>query len=142
MFPTTEFHPMLVHFPIALLLLGLLADLSSIVFRKEACLSRAGLYLLVAGTLFAIPTVLSGILFTAALSGEAGDLKEKHETFALVTLGAAIVTSAFRIYLVSAKKEGTSLKWPALALYVITSGLVAITGYLGGTLVYRYMMPL
>lgn len=142
MFPTTEFHPMLVHFPIAILLAGLLADLASLIFKKEACLSRAGFYLLITGTLFAIPTVLTGVLFTAALTGEAGDLKETHETFALATLGLAIVTSIFRIYIVSSRKEGTGLKWIALTLYLLTAACVSVTGFLGGTLVYRYMMPL
>ncbi len=142
MFPTTEFHPMIVHFPIALLLIGLLADLASIVFRKEACLSKAGFYLLLAGTIIAIPTILTGLFFTAVLSGEAGDLKEKHETFALLTLCLAVVTSGFWIYIVSAGKENSGLKWIAHALYLLTAVSVGVTGYLGGTLVYRYMMPL
>ena len=142
MFPTTEFHPILVHFPIVLLLFGLLFDLLSVVFSKEACLSKAGYWLLLAGTILAIPTVLTGILFTAVLSGDAGDLKEKHETFALITLCLAVVTSGFRIYLVSARKENTGLRWPALILYILTAACVSVTGYLGGILVYRHMMPL
>lgn len=142
MFPTSEFHPMLVHFPIALLLLGLIADLASLIFKKEACLSKAGFYLLITGTLAAIPTVLTGILFTAALTGDAGALKEKHETFALTTLGLAVITSVFRIYIVSSRKEASGLKWIALALYLLTAACVSVTGFLGGTLVYRYMMPL
>jgi len=142
MFPTTEFHPILVHFPIVLLIFGLLFDLLSVVFRKEACLSKAGFWLLLAGTITAVPTVLAGILFTAFLTGDAGDLKVKHETFALITLCLAVVTSGFRIYLVSAKKENTGLKWPALILYILTAACVSVTGFLGGTLVYRHMMPL
>jgi uncharacterized membrane protein len=140
MIHTNEFHPMLVHFPVALLLIGLLADISSLVFKKEMCLSKAGLYLLIAGTLFVVPTVLSGLFFTPALGGEAGDLKEKHEHFALITLSVAILTSVFRVYLAFSKKENTNLKWPALGLYILTSALAGITGYLGGILVYRHLI--
>lgn len=138
----TEIHPILVHFPIALLLIGLLADMASLIFRKESCLSKTGFYLLIAGTLFAIPTVLSGILFTAALIGEAGDLKVRHEHFALITLSLAIITSGFRFYIVSTGKENTALKWVAHALYILTAACAGLTGYLGGILVYRYIMPL
>jgi len=142
MISTSDIHPMIVHFPIALLLLGFIADLASVYIKKEVCLSKLGLYLLLIGTLSAIPTLLSGLLFTSALSGEAGQLKETHELFAIITTCLAIVTSVLRIYLQSREKSNSMLKLTTLIMYALTAVSVSITGYFGGTLVYKYMMPL
>lgn len=58
MFNTSHLHPMLVHFPIALVVFGFLADAVSLFYKKETCLSKTGFYLLVIGTLAAIATWL------------------------------------------------------------------------------------
>ncbi len=49
MISLSHLHPMLVHFPIALIVLGFIADFASLIFKKEACLSKTGFYLLIAG---------------------------------------------------------------------------------------------
>jgi len=142
MISTTHFHPMLVHFPIALVMFGFIADAASLFFKKEACLSKMGFYLLIIGTLSAIAAWLTGVLFTAEMSGAAGDIKETHELFALSTVVVLTITSVFRIYLKAKKKETSKLKWGAFVLYAIAAILVSATGFFGGTLVYSYMMPL
>jgi uncharacterized membrane protein len=40
MFATSHLHPMLVHFPIALILIGFLAELAFLVIKKEVCLTK------------------------------------------------------------------------------------------------------
>ena len=142
MFDTSHFHPMLVHFPIALVVIGFFADLANLVFKKEPCLSKTGFYLLIVGTLSAVVAWLTGILFTADLSGSAGDVKEIHEFFAWLTLGTLIVTSVIRILMLYRKSENTRLQWIAFILYALAMIFVSITGYYGGTLVYDNMMPL
>jgi len=142
MFDTSHFHPMLVHFPIALVIFGFLAELASLFFKKEACLSRAGFYLLLLGTLSALTAWSTGIFFTSEMSGSAGEIKETQEIFAWLTLGSLIVASVFRILLQLRNKESTNLKWVAFALYALAAIFVGITGFYGGTLVYSYMMPL
>jgi uncharacterized membrane protein len=142
MFDTSHFHPMLVHFPIALVVFGFLADLGNLLFRKEPCLSKTGFYLLIVGTLSALVAWLTGLLFTADLSGSAGDVKETHELFAWLTLGTLIVTSVIRILMLYRKSENTKLQWLAFILYALAMIFVSITGYYGGTLVYDNMMPL
>ncbi len=133
---------MLVHFPIALLLWGFIADVASMLFKKEACLSKIGFYLLLIGALTSVSAVLSGVLFTSEMSGAAGAVKETHELFAWMTAGTALVAAALRLYVVSRKKEGTNLKWVAFLVYGLAAILVSVTGFFGGTLVYSYMMPL
>lgn len=131
---------MLVHFPIALIVVGFLADFLSLFFKKEQCLSKAGLYLMVLGTLGAIVAVLTGEFFTKDLAGEAGNVQETHELFASITMYAMIIASFVRIYLIIKKKEATNLKWVAFALYGIGALAVSITGFFGGTIVYKFLI--
>lgn len=142
MFSTDHLHPMLVHFPIALVVFGFIADIASILFKKEHCLSVMGLYLLIAGTLSALLALSTGVFFTSEMSGLAGEIKETHELFAWITVGTLIATSILRIILKKQDKEGSNLKWIAFILYGIGTITVSITGFYGGTLVYNYMMPL
>jgi uncharacterized membrane protein len=142
MFSANHLHPMLVHFPIALIVFGFLADSSSFLFKKEVCLSKFGFYLLIFGTLASFSTFLTGILFTSEMLGAAGEAKDTHELFAWITVGTLILLSALRIFLKVKNKEETGLKWIAFALYGLAAISVGITGFFGGTLVYNYMMPL
>lgn len=142
MMSTAHLHPMLVHFPIALIALGFIAELTSIFFKKEVCLSKMGFYLLIAGTASAVFTWLSGFLFTAEMSGSAGEIKETHELFAMVALLLLFATSILRIYIEIRKSENNQLKWFSFVLYALAAVSIAITGFYGGTLVYNYMMPL
>lgn len=140
MFDTSHLHPMLVHFPIALIVVGFLADLLSLIFKRELCLSKAGLYLMVLGTLGAIAAVLTGEFFTKELAGEAGNVQETHELFASITMYTMIIASTLRVYLMVAKKESTKLKWAAFALYGVGALSVSITGFFGGTMVYKFLI--
>jgi uncharacterized membrane protein len=133
---------MLVHFPIALVVFGFIAEVAALYFKKEVCLSRLGFYLLIIGTLSALVAWLTGNLFTSEMAGTAGEIKETHELFALITLGTLLVTSALRIVLQSKSTESKGLRWIALLTYGLAAISVSITGFYGGTLVYEYMMPL
>ena len=142
MISTSHFHPMLVHFPIALVVFGFVADIASLFFKKEACLSKAGFYLLLTGTLSAIFALLTGILFTSEMSGSAGEVKETHELFAWITVAVLISASLLRIFLMVKKTKRSDLKWIVFVLYGLAAISVSITGFFGGTMVYNYMMPL
>jgi len=142
MISTSHFHPMLVHFPIALVAVGFLAAIAALFIKKEAWLSIAGFYLLILGTLSAVVAWATGNFFTAEMEGSAGEIKELHENFALITLGILVVALILRIYLKAKNKEDSALKWVFLVLYGLAAISVSITGFYGGTLVYNYMMPL
>lgn len=142
MFDTSHIHPMLVHFPIALVVIGFVAELASVFIKKEPCFSKIGFYLLLTGTLAALGTWLSGVLFTSELSGAAGDVKETHELFALITLSLLVVCSALRLLIQFRKTKNKNLTWIAFILYALAALSVGLTGFFGGTLVYSYMLPL
>lgn len=132
---------MLVHFPIALVIIGFLASMTGIIYKKELWLTKAGFYLLITGTIAAVFALLSGTLFTSELSGEAGEIKETHELLAWTTVILLVVASAFQIIMMRRKDSG-NLRIISLWLYGLAALSVSITGFYGGTLVYSYMMPL
>lgn len=142
MFSTSHLHPMLVHFPIALVMFGFLAELAFLFFKKEVALGKMGYYLLVIGTLAALAAWLTGNFFTSAMDGAAGKAKEVHELFATITLILLLVTSILRTTLVVMKNESTFLKTVSFLLYALAAISVSVTGYLGGNLVYNYMLGL
>jgi uncharacterized membrane protein len=81
MFNTDHLHPILVHFPIALITVGFIAEVASLFFRREKCLSKTGFYLMVLGSLTAIAAWSSGHLFTEEPTGaEILKVFLRHET--------------------------------------------------------------
>ena len=143
MISTSDFHPMIVHFPIALIITGFLADVIFLFLRSEKCLSKTGFYLMVLGALAAIAAWTTGQLFTNEPGqGEILSVFEKHETGALITMILMIIGAGLRIYLVRSKKEDTSLKWVVFIIYLLAVGTVSFTGLMGGTMVYKYMLPI
>jgi len=142
MFSIDHLHPMLVHFPIALIMVGFLFDLVSLLIKKEACLSFAGFWLLIIGTLATIVTFFSGVFFTPDMAGTAGMVKNIHATFAVITMLLLIINSFLRIYLKRSNRENSPMKWLSFAIYALAALMVGITGFYGGNLVYNYMMPL
>jgi uncharacterized membrane protein len=134
---------MIVHFPIALIYVGFLAEVVSLFFKSEKCLSKTGFYLLILGALSAFVAWSSGQLFTSEpTQGAIVEIFGKHKTGALITMLLIISAAAFRIFLLVRKMEETSLKWIAFALYFLAFGAVTYTGLMGGTMVYDYMMAL
>ena len=120
-------HPMIVHFPIAIIMVGFLAEVLSLFFKSEKCLSKTGFYLLILGALSAIAAWSTGKLFTTEpTQGAIVGIFEKHETGALITMLLIISGAAFRIFLVIRKKEETPLKWIAFGLYFLAFAAVII----------------
>lgn len=142
MIPTSHLHPMLVHFPIALLIFGFIAVFITVIFRKKHYLPKTGYYLLLAGTVMTLGALLSGVLFTSDLSGSAAAVQDQHETFARITLFLSISTSVFWSFLKFRNQESANMKWIVFVLYSLVAISVSTTGFLGGTLVYNYMMPI
>lgn len=136
MFNTAHLHPLLVHFPIALIMVGFFFETLSVMFKKEEMFfSKVSLSLLILGTLSAITATLSGVFFTAELKGIVGEIKEKHELFAYITIGLSIVTLVLKLYFLR-------LEWLMRIFYLAAVGCVGYTGFLGGTMVYDYMIGL
>lgn len=143
MFNTTHLHPMIVHFPVALITVGFLAEVVSLFFKDEKCLSKTGFYLMLLGTLGAIAAWSTGHLFTTEpAQGAIVNIFEKHETGALITMIVMIIGSGFRVWLLLRKMEDTEFKWIAFVFYLLGFASVTYTGLMGGNMVYNFMMAL
>jgi uncharacterized membrane protein len=141
MFNTAHLHPMIVHFPIALITAGFLADVVFLFFRNEKCLSKTGFYLMVLGALAALAAWSTGQLFTnEPAQGEIVKIFQRHETGAMITMIIMLIGATVRVYLVIKKKDETNLKWLVFGFYFLGFAAVTFTGFMGGTMVYNYMM--
>lgn len=140
MFSTTHLHPMLVHFPIALVLAGFLAEIVSLLLKNNASFSWISYYLLLLGTLAAIVTYFSGVFFTEEMTGEAGKVLSTHEIMALSTTLVLCITAVLRT--INLRKGTKALSVTSFLFYVVATLGVGLTGFLGGSLVYQYMLPL
>ena len=130
-----KLHVVLVHFPIALALCAVLADLLWLITRKES-FKTAGLYCLVLAAISAIPTVVTGLIkaSTKDFAGAYAAIVETHEHLAIACLVIAIAAASIRL-----RSRGQMKKW-WLAIYcVLIIALavgIAITGHYGGMLVH------
>jgi uncharacterized membrane protein len=148
-----EAHPVLVHFPIALLCLAFVFDAIGLV-RHSGSFRSAGLYCLVTGAIGAALAVLSGWITPEAREGEgreglagglhphlpsisrffSGRLVQVHEHWGYVLLAMVVLWLAARAgaELNKSRRPGLAMVAGAVALAVLF-----ITGYYGGELVYR-----
>ena len=141
MFNTDHLHPMIVHFPIALIIVGFIAEVISLFFKSEKCLSKTGFYLMMLGTLAAIAAWSTGQLFTDHPDeGEILPVFAIHRLGAWITMIVMIIGSAFRIWLMVKKKEESKLKWIAFGFYLFGFAAVSLTGYMGGIMVYDFII--
>jgi uncharacterized membrane protein len=143
MFNTAHIHPMVVHFPIALILAGFLAEVLYLFYKKSEWLNKTGFYLMILGTLGAIAAFTSGQLFTLEpTEGEIVSVFEQHETGAWITLIVMVIAVIFRSFLVLTKRYHGTMRWISFLTYLIGVAAVSFTGFIGGTMVYNFMIGL
>lgn len=133
-------HPMLIHFPIVLWLIAVLADLVSL-FLPKIWLRNMTITLYVMGALGAFAAYLSGgqamDMVSVPMQGEVTGGKHSdwgHYTFYFFSAYAVIRLFIFW-------KQWDRKKWLAIVLFilgVVGMGMVAQTADLGGKLVYKY----
>ncbi len=126
-------HPILVHFPIALLFTSVALDWLGYAFRSSG-LSRAGFYVLALGAAGAGVAALSG---PDQAQGDAtvGSLLTLHESFALITVALAVSLLLVRYVAADGLGGGWALVYLAVTLALIA--VVSLTGYYGGELTYH-----
>lgn len=130
-------HPLLVHFPIALLTLFFTLDLIGSLAKRSEWRQIAGA-LLYMGTVFSALTVAAGLVAAATVAhgGNVHDIMEHHEHLGISVLSLAAILAAWRLL-----SKG-HIVGPANTLYLllaaILSGLLAFTADLGGLMVYKY----
>ncbi|MDE1900594.1 MAG: DUF2231 domain-containing protein [Alphaproteobacteria bacterium] len=134
-----NWHPLFVHFPIALLVAaaGLLA---AAFFWKEGAvrskLYQSGLINLWLGTVGAGAAIATGLYASLTVQhDELGHMAiTRHMHWALLTLALSLLTAAVAIRF-RRKDRPTTLM---LALALLCAAAVGVTGYLGGENVFRH----
>ena len=130
-------HPMVVHFPIALLITSVVFDFLATRWRHKS-FQDAGFYTLIAGLLGAAVAVLTGAMAEelAEDTGIPESVLEIHEALGYATLLFFIGLLALRLL----------MRWklikeiPALYLAMGVAGIMILSaaGYFGGSLVYDF----
>lgn len=136
MINTATLHPMIVHFPIALIITGFLFASLEMFFskcRRTPCTIKATYWLLTLGALSALASVLSGALFTTMHSSI---FFPTHQMMAFTTAAVACAASALYILYIFKAPQSKVLHMVAYALYLVAVVCVAITGHYGGLMVY------
>ena len=125
-----KFHPLLVHFPIALVLAAAASEFVVIATPRQAWRTVAVANLR-AGAAMAIVTAITGWLFALSPLVDASPSLEWHRWVGMAGAAGAI-GAALLSWRVQARRSAFVYR---LTLFV-TALLVAITGHLGGTLVW------
>ena len=127
---TGQLHPLLIHFPIALVIVAAAAEVAAIVTGNERWRVLADGNLRTAA-IFAVVATVAGWRLAAAAGMDPTPLLEWHRWLGTVgagaTVAAALATSSRRSVL------GVRTYWMAL---FGAAALVALAGHLGGRLVW------
>ena len=129
---TGRLHPLLVHFPIALVLIAAIAELlATITGGREWRI--AAVVNLRAGALFAIAAAVAGWLLASAMPVGDGRSLEYHRWLgtvsAVASLGAALATSRI-------DEHTARVRWFYRIALFWAAALVGVTGHVGARLVW------
>ena len=139
-------HPVVVHFPIAFVVVAPLLDLACLVFRSRVWLDRAASAMYLAGTLGAGAAYLSGERAAEALqsiSPAAESVLADHEAQAVLTLVVLAAATLLRVTVSWLARDDRRIKIGmfrllALPATVAALAMLALTADHGGKLVYRH----
>jgi len=126
-------HVVLIHFPIALFIMGVAFDFIAQRTKNQA-IAAAAYYNLIAAAISTIPVLLTGVLaWQWALGGP------KLKGILLMHLTLACVSSLLMwvvgwLHFRTARRPGEQLPGYRLPIELLTVALVALTGHLGGFL--------
>lgn len=130
-------HPVVVHFPIALLFTSVLFDIIGTLWKRDS-FREGALWLLILGLLGGVVAAVTGdwAEHAAEKAGIAESLIEFHETMAFITMGIFVALLLWRLILRNHFSRNTAIAYFLAAM--IGLGTLSATGYLGGDLVYEY----
>ncbi len=131
------FHPALVHFAVAFLIVGGATEAIGILARREAA-ERFGGALTLVGTGALLPTIVAGYLAENTLSPPPAAVAtlEAHERVALVLLATFLIALLWKAWDRGRVREELRPFYAAWLLFGV--GLTAAAAFLGGELVYLH----
>jgi len=131
-----QFHPPTTHFPIALLIVALPAELMWILTRKDSWKDIVRFCVLVgtAGAVVAATLGWCGAAFSN-FRGASAQILEWHRWFGTATAAWAVVVATLLEF---ARKNGSPLRWRYYFRLALVIGVILlnVAGYLGASLIY------
>lgn len=139
MIDLSHLHPMIIHFPIALIIIGFLSDLVGAITKRHF-FTQAGLYLMALGSIGTIAAFFSGRMAGDGVTeaGALGMALETHEGAATLALWTVIVLAIMRITLAVTRQMAGWKQWVMVALLAVGVATISRAGYYGGQLVYEH----
>lgn len=138
MISSTHLHAMVVHFPIALLMVAFLFEMISFFYKKEF-FHKSSIYLLVLGMLGTVVSYLFGNAAGEGIEeGALGKVIELHEQSATISLWLTISTTFTYLTAEFVRNKRSWIKLVNILLFAVVISSIARTGYLGGQLVYKH----
>jgi len=138
-------HPMLVHFPIVLLIIGFAMDIIVLLIKKDLtsrqCLPMIALAALLLGTLSAgIAAIFGDIAFDKAISlGFPSGPLETHQSLALITITVFSFCCLLRLLALWRRYPLKGISgWISVLPGMVGVVLLIFTAYYGGELVYHF----
>jgi uncharacterized membrane protein len=127
-------HVVLVHFPIALFIVGVAFDLAAL-WKNRKAFADAAYYNLAVAAAATIPVVITGILaWQFALEGQAlKGILRLHLIFGI--LSSAVIWTTWTLHFLGRRKDAAPVPIGyRLALELVGLVLISMTGHLGGFL--------
>ena len=125
-------HPLLIHFPIALVIAATLAEAAAIV-TADANWRTVAIGNVRAGSVFALVATIAGWRLAVALEMEVSPLLEWHRWLGTLAAGAAVAAALAT----AAVHRRSALATGMYRIALFAAGiLVAVTGHVGGLLVW------
>jgi uncharacterized membrane protein len=133
-------HPIVVHFPLALVIVAALLFAAARVLRREsyaATLATVGTWNLCLGALAALLALATGLAAVIGLHvGPAAHLAiSLHVKWAIFTTLALVLLAVWRG---AGSAQESRPSWIFMVVLLAATGALIVTGYRGGQNVYRY----
>lgn len=142
MLDIAHIHPMLIHFPLALMPVALVAQGLALargqsLFGRD-CASSSGMLLVILAAAGAVLAAIFGdmALDQAVASGVPLGKLEGHEELGILSASALAGLAVLEGWFYVRKYNSRRLSWAAFLAGLILTGLLLLTAYYGGNLVY------
>lgn len=127
-------HPLVVHFPIALFVSAVILEAAALIVRKES-FHQAAIYIYVLAAVMAPLAVYTG-LEEAEHEHLKHPVADLHRHLALGVMWTAF--ASLPLLRVVYKRFSRYFRLAFMVFFILLAGLVALTAYNGGRLVYEY----
>ena len=130
-----KLHVVIVHFPIALAVCAVLADLLWLATRKDS-FKNAGMYCLLLAGISALPVVITGLIkvWGRQFGGNYLHIVTVHKYLGITSFVIAVLAAVIRLGCRERMKKWWLAGYCVLMLALVVS--IALTGHYGGMLVH------